>query len=207
MSQTEQLHLNDILLTDHVFDGVPLPGAEAVHLEQCPVCRARLVEFTLLSQEMELARRSQPSPAALARYAALFSHVQQRPSRLHSALQWLQARLMVDTRSELALQGVRSAAAASYRLLYDTPAAEIDLLVEGSGATRRLQGEVVSTEDSSAVLPALIQLIASQTQQALESETGDQGRFTLTNIAPGRYTLLVTPASGDAFRIDDLEIS
>lgn len=207
MGQTEQLHLNDDLLTDHVFDSVPLSDANAVHLEHCAACRARLAEFSLLTQEMELARRSQPSPAALARYAALFSHVQQRPSRLHIALQWLQARLIVDTRSDLALQGVRSAAATSYRLLYDTPAAEIDLLVEGSGVTRRLHGEVVSTEDSSATLPALIQLIASQTQQTIESETGDQGRFTLTNIAPGRYSLLVTPASGDAWRIDDLEIS
>ena len=207
MSQTEELHLNDNLLTDHLLDSVPLSAVDAVHLEHCAACRARLAEFSLLTQEMEFARRSQPSPAALARYAALFSHVQQRPSRLHRAIQWLQARLIVDTRSDLALQGVRSAATASYRLLYDTPAAEIDLLVEGSGATRRLHGEVVSTEDSSATLPALIQLVASQTQQAIESETGEQGRFTLTNIAPGHYSLLVTPAGGDAFCIDGLEIS
>lgn len=200
-------HLSEESLISHALDGAALTADALAHLDGCAACRARMAEFTLLAQELATLKASQPSTAALTRYTDLFVHVRQRRSLLQSALQWVQARLLVDTRSTLALQGVRSAGVSSYRLLYQTPTAEIDLLVEGTGAARNLVGEIVSAEDNPTALPTLVQLIPSQMQQSVETESNDQGRFSLSGVTPGRYSLLLTPASGDAYRIDDLEIS
>jgi hypothetical protein len=203
---TEPIHLTDENLADHAA-GAALSIADAAHLAECTACRTRLAQFDLLVQEMAIFRQSQPSTDALARYASLFSHVQQRPTRLRSALEWVQAQLRVDTRRDFALQGVRRPGAASYRLLYETPTAEIDLLVEETNATRMIEGEIVAAEDGADALPALVQLITTQGQSVHESETDKQGRFAFKQITPAYYAILVTPTVGASWRIDDLEIS
>ncbi len=206
MSQSEQLHLNDDLLTDHMFSGVPLSGVDAAHLERCAACRARLLRTTMLAQELAVAQRSQPSPAAVARYTGFFEQVQRRPSWLAGAVDWLLAQLTFDTRSALAGQGVRSVATAGYRLLYASPTLELDLLVEPSGASRHVEGEVAPLGASVQMLPALVQLVDSSGATVTELETTADGRFRLT-AAPGLYQVWLTPRNGAMVQIEGLHIS
>ena len=91
-------HLSDAQLYSLVFDPVRPTSEEADHLAECTQCQAQLASLGRLANELVVARRSQPSAAALANYNQLFAHVRQQPSRLARAVQTLRATLTWDSR-------------------------------------------------------------------------------------------------------------
>jgi hypothetical protein len=198
-------HLAEEELLSVVFDGAALSTDAARHLAGCPACRQAHAAVQLLAGEFLIARRSAPSPAALQRYASLFDAVQRQPTPLQQMWRTVRATLAWDSRQQPALQGVRSGVAASYRLLYTAPSAEIELLVEPSQGGHRLDGEVAA--EDAAAMPALVQMAGGDGALLYETETTDTGRFRLAAVAPGAYTLTVTFAAGDALTVPALEIT
>jgi hypothetical protein len=198
-------HLTEDELYMLAFDGAAVVTGAAAHLAGCNACRQALADLGVLAGELTIARRSQPSASAMQHYASLFAAIQRQPSRLQQAWQVVRAALAWDSRQQPALAGVRSAAAAGYRLLYTAPAAEIELLVEPSQGQRRIDGEVALEDGASA--PALVQLLAADGAPQQETATDAFGRFHLGAVAPGAYTLLVTPAAGPALAVDGLELT
>lgn len=198
-------HIAENDLYAMVFDGTALPSDLGQHLTACPACREQVAALELLATELRIARRSMPSPAALARYADLFTAVARQPSPLQQIWQRVRATLTWDSRQQLALQGVRSDAPANYRLLYSAPPADVELLVAPGPHTRQIEGEVVA--EAQAAAPALVQLIAVAGGAQHEAETDDYGRFSLDDVAPGVYAMTVTLAGGQSFDVDDLELT
>ena len=206
-------HLDEAQLYTLVFDSAVLADEEQHHLRNCATCQQALQAIQLLASELAVAQRSAPSPAAQQRYASLFAQVQRQPSLLQQLWQGVRATLAWDSRQQPAFQGVRSAGATAYRLLYTTPQADIELMVEAGQRLRRVEGEVVAASDvtgdtasAASATPALVQLVAAGALQH-EVETDDIGRFHLRDVAPGAYDLLFTLASGDLLAVSDLEIS
>ncbi len=202
-------HLSDAQLYSLVFDPVRPTGEEAAHLAECTQCQAQLASLGRLANEMVVARRSQPSAAALANYSQLFAHVRQQPSLLARAVQTLRATLTWDSRQQQALQGIRSGSADRYRQLYTTERVEIEFLVTTRTPQRRdIEGELIAEPDAELLTPALLQLQGlSEQSNSYETECDAQGRFRLANVVPGRYQLLITPHQGELLEIDDLEIA
>jgi len=196
-------HLTEDQLYALAFDDAA--SADATHLASCTTCQQTLADLRVFAGELAVARRSQPSAAAMQRYASLFDAVQRQPNPLQQMWRTLRATLAWDSRQQLALQGVRSGAAASYRLLYTAPSAEIELLVEPSQGGHQLDGEVAA-EDVAAT-PALVQLVGGNGALLYETETTDTGRFRLAAVAAGAYTLTVTFAAGDVLTVPALEIT
>lgn len=189
-----------------VFDRSPLPAEAAQHMAQCDLCRRAHDELVELAQELAVGRAAAVAPATIDRYASLLAHLQQSPSRLNALWRHFTARLAWDSRQQLALQGVRSAAAASYRLLYAGGPAEVELLVEGDGHQFWVQGEVLVQSDSESI-PALVQWFTPDGDLRYESQSGDDGQFALRGVQPGQYNLTVLTASGDSIEIEALEIA
>lgn len=202
-------HLSDAQLYSIVFDPVRPTSEEAAHLAECMQCQAQLASLGRLANEMVVARRSQPSAAALANYSQLFAHVRQQPSLLARTVQTLRATLTWDSRQQQALQGVRSGSVDRYRQLYTTARAEIEFFVTTRTAQRRdIEGELIAEQAAEPLTPALLQLQGlSEPPVSYETESDAQGRFRLANVAPGRYQLLITPRRGELFEIDELEIA
>lgn len=198
-------HLAEEELLSAVFDGAALSTEAARHLAGCLACQQAHAAVQLLAGELVIARRCTPSPAALQRYASLFDAVQRQPTPLQQMWRTVRATLAWDSRQQPALQGVRSGAAASYRLLYTAPSAEIELLVEPGQGGHQLDGEVAA--ENAAATPALVQLAGSDGALLYETETTDTGRFRLAAVASGAYTLTVTFAAGDALTVPALEIT
>ena len=205
-------HLTAEQLFAIVFDQTPRDAATAAHLATCSSCSAELARLTTLAEELALARRSQPSPQALQRYAALFAQVQRRPAPLKALWQTVRAALAWDGRQQLGLQGVRSGAQARYRLLYQCAEAEVELLVEPeaapglsqSGDLRRVEGEIVST--GHAAPSALVQLLDPAGVAVTEAEADSAGRFRLAHVVPGSYRLLITLPEELTIESEPLEI-
>ena len=210
-------HLDEAQLYSLVFDSALLADEEQHHFRNCATCQQALQAIQLLASELAVAQRSAPSPAAQQRYASLFAQVQRQPSLLQQLWQGVRATLAWDSRQQPAFQGVRSAGATAYRLLYTTPQADIELMVEAGQRLRRVEGEVVAASDvtgdkagdtasAASATPALVQLVAAGALHQ-EAETDAFGRFHLRDVAPGAYDLLFTLASGDLLAVSDLEIS
>lgn len=202
-------HLSDAQLYSLVFDSVRPTHEETVHLAECGQCQTQLAALRQLANELVIARRSQPAAATLANYAQLFTHVQRQPSSLIRAVQTLRATLAWDSRQQQALQGVRSGNSDRYRQLYTTEQAEIEFLVTNRTPQRRdIEGELINLDEQAQMAPALLQfqgLDDPRTQYEVESD--GQGRFRLTNVAPGRYQLFITAQQGESLEIDGLEIT
>lgn len=200
-------HLAPDVLYAAVFDQTPLAAADEQHLALCAPCRRAHADLLDMAGDLSLARGAAVSPAAVERYAALFSEIQQSPGPLASLWRTFTAHLAWDSRRQPSLQGLRSAAApASYRLLYSGDEADIELLVEGDGRLLRVQGELM-TRAGGAQEPALIQWFAPDGALLYETEAGRGGQFGLRGVHPGRYRLSIVPASGDSIEIESLEIS
>ena len=199
-------HLTADQLYAIVFDQAAPDTAIADHLALCPACRTELDQLRQMAGDLAVARLSEPSPAALQRYAALFAQVQQRGSRLGEFWQTLRATLAWDSRQQPATQGVRSGAAAGYRLLYTTPRAEVELMVEPGQHSGVLEGDIIELSAGEGATPALVQLLDDTKVATHETEAGADGRFRLENVQPGIYRLLITPVTGAAVEIDPLEI-
>lgn len=192
-------HLSVDQLFAIAFDQAAGDAETATHLAICASCAAELARLRTLAAELTLARRSQPTAEAMQRYAALFAQIQKRPTPLVSLWQTVRAALTWDGRMQLGAQGIRSAAPAPYRLLYQCAAAEVELLVEPMsapglsqpGGRRRLEGEIVGTGQAAAT-PALVQLVDAEGVAAAETEADADGRFHFADVIPGSYRLLIT---------------
>ncbi|GIV79857.1 MAG: hypothetical protein KatS3mg050_4251 [Litorilinea sp.] len=200
-------HLDLERLLVHIFDHDPWTPQEAEHLAACPSCRAQVDALRRLHEELEVARRSQPSPTALRRYQQLFQQVQTGGQSAPSWWQWLRARLAWDSRQQPALAGVRGAAGGSYRLLYTTPRVEVELLVTPTGARRQIDGDILAEPGPDPITPALIELVDASDLPALAVESDQEGRFRLVEVPTGRYRLTITPPAGAPIQIDELDIT
>lgn len=205
-------HLPPHLLYNHAFEAAPLASEAEQHLAACAACHDALADLQTLAHELSVMRTSQPSAAALNRYYAAQTHIQQRPSPLIAAWRSISAMLAWDSRLQPALQGVRSGAGnTGYRLLYATDKAEVELLIEPEGRAFRTHGEIIASGESeatgAALTPALIQWIDPRGDVRYETESDASGLFSLRNIAPGTYRLSIVSAASDTIEIEALEIA
>lgn len=189
------------LVLDHEAD-----AAEAAHLSICASCRQQVEELKQLLFDLEIARLSQPTPAAIDRYQAMFNSVQTQPSPLQRFVQQLRARLTWDSRTHPALQGVRNAAAHAYRQLYVATDAEIELMVERMGELRRVEGDLIDIGQDDAPAAALVELLDAN-GDIVHMVNTDDGLFHLENVAPGTYTIVITRPNGATIEVPALEVA
>ncbi len=197
-------HLAPEQLYAAIFDHTQLGEVEQQHVDACPTCRRTLGQLEELAQELVVARKSRPAQAALDRYQALFDEVERLPSPLSRVWQQISALLVWDSRRQLTLQGVRSAAAATaYRLLYATEQTEVELLVEPDDHHFRIRGEIIVAD---APAPMLVQWLDAGGAIRYETNSNAEGQFAQHGIAPGVYGMSIVSASGPTIDIERLEI-
>lgn len=200
-------HLAPDSLFAAIFDQAPLPADADSHLAQSALCRRTYADLVELVDELKVARAAEVTLAAADRYAALFSHVQPLPGPITALWRRFIGQLAWDSRQQPALQGVRSAAAATnYRLLFAGETGEVELLVEREGHLFRVQGEWVAHTGAEQG-PFLVQWFTADGVLLYEVETGADGQFALRNLAPGHYRLSIMAPSGDSTEIEALEIA
>lgn len=199
-------HLSPEQLYSAAIDHLPLSADAKQHLAQCAACRSEYEELSILARELAVARASYVAPAILQEYAALFTRIEQQPGQLATWWRSLQAVLAWDSRQQPALMGIRSAGTAmTYRLLYTSEPAEIELMVESDGRQCTIQGEIVPNEGLR-LTPALLQWFAADGTPRYETESSS-GHFALPSVTPGLYRLRTEFASGDSIEIEALEIT
>lgn len=200
-------HLTDAQLIAHAIDGRPFPSDARQHLAICDGCRSRDTALAHLAAELSVAQRSAVSLGQQRRYYALFDQIEQTPG-LSPAKLWqrLVASLVWDGRQQPGLAGVRGGAA-SFRLLYATAVAEVELLVESGAAGQRLEGEILDLADGDLSLPALVQLLDKAGVAQFETTTDDRGRFRLDAVPVQSHDLLITPARGPQIVLNRLDLS
>lgn len=199
-------HLTQDQLIAYLVDGQALTAGNQTHLAQCADCRAKADDLRVLARELSVARLSTVAPEQRARYLALFDQIQRtQSSTLPELWHRLVATLAWDSRQQPAFSGVRGGATA-YRLLFTSPMAEVELLVEPA-ATHRIEGELMSADGAGMAPPALIQMVDQAGVVQFETTSDVHGRFHLASVTPATYGLLITPAQGPELAIDDLDLS
>lgn len=151
-----------------------------------------------LEEALLAARQDEPSSVELARYKQLFKHVNVTVSSsvtesfMERVSQWIQAKLVWDSRQEPLLQGMRSGAAEGHRLRYMAGRTSIELAVENKGRLRDLEGEIYSADESSALLsdtgPALVMLLRHG-ELVAETASDEDGRFEFLDLMSGDYAM------------------
>ena len=199
-------HLPSDRFVELVLDRLQPTSAEAAHLAHCPTCRAQLADFTALAAELNVAAAGEPTPAVLARYYAQFDAAAQRAGWMRTIVEQVKAVLVWDGRGQAALSGARSAAAQTYRLLYQCAPAEIEMMVSSGGHTLRLDGEIIPA-DGTLATPALLELAAVGTDDEWVTESDEEGRFVFADLTPGAYRLTITTPIGTPLLIEPLEIA
>lgn len=206
-------HLLDARLDAHLFAAALTPE-ENVHLEHCADCRARLNAALLLRDELQIARRSQPSAGQMDRYRQLYAKTQSQSlgQRLSALWDRLHPVLVLDTRQSLSGLGLRRAAGFGHRLLYSSELVDVELLLEAEGDIWHIEGDVLPFDPQTLSAPYWVELQARDAADRLPAEahfaaeSEASGRFRLADIPPGRYDLSLTPAQGAAIDIPGLEI-
>lgn len=201
-------HLSEEQIYQYIFNNTNLEQVEVNHLAACDQCQQQVQQLQILYQELSIAQHSQPTQSTLSAYYQLFDQVQREPSILGRGLAWLRAQLQWDSRQQPALQGVRGASSPTYRLLYSSDVADIDLLVEARNGSRWIEGEIVPLEASELQLPALLQvsnLLNSDSIYEVESDTN--GRFRIESILPGTYSFALVPRQGTNLQIEQLKLT
>jgi hypothetical protein len=204
-------HLIEEQLYEAVFAGQSLAEEAQNHLAGCQACQQQVAAIRRLLYELNIAAHSQPTPQQQDRYLQLGTHIHRQPSswsRLVTHLQ--QMTLALDNRQRISLQGLRSGSAQSYRLLYSATSADVELLVETQGHSRRIEGEVLPLQPSSLRTPVLLELRASRGQanpfdRVIESTL--QGRFQFDSVPLGYYSLMITPVEGPYLQIEGIDIT
>lgn len=200
-------HLTEAIFYEWVFDGSKPSTAERSHLAECTACQAQLAALNKLAGALQIAKASEPAPAALARYAQLYSQVQQAPSFTQRLSEFILAQLQWDGRQQPAWQGVRNTQVASYRLLYATASAEIELLVAPREGRFQIEGEVIPRTEPTTLLPARCELHDSTGAELIDAtDCPSDGRFHLAYVPTGQYRLAFVPTSGPTIIIDQLEL-
>ncbi|MFO7632829.1 MAG: hypothetical protein R6W76_09830 [Caldilinea sp.] len=198
-------HISPDELYALVFDNVEIHAAVG-HLNACAACRRQVEELRQLATDLTVVHLSEPSPAALDRYQAMFAHVEVQPSPLQRAVQQIRAVLTWDSRLQPALQGMRGGANA-YRQLYSAGDAEVELMIERLGRLRRVEGDLITGEDASNYAPALIELFDQKGDAVRIVETGTDGLFRLENVAVGLYRAVITRPYAATIEVEVLEIA
>lgn len=185
--------------------------------------------------DIEIRKKSQPSPAALQSYRALFSQVQQNSTNpIGEWLKALTATVSWDSRVQGLAAGARQAIAppqsaqrTEYRLLYATDTVEIEMMVLPNPTTCHIEGEIVAIADSAnagnnagnnaggnhdnqatAILPAIISLHGAESEAAVaEAQSDDDGHFNLSDVRLGRYAMRIILSNGTLIQIADLELT
>lgn len=204
-------HLSDEQIEHALFPTASLGEAAASHLANCEACQQVLAELRLLLADLAVMRESQPSPTALANYQQLFAGASAQHGLRALAARFL-ATLAWDSRQQPALQGVRGGAAVSYRLLFSCEQADLEVAISGRGAAAAVEGEFIQRDAGKTTRQqsgnALITLLPRDgTLEPYEAETDAGGHFRLAEVAVGRYTLLVMPATGAAIEVEDFTIA
>ncbi|RME58741.1 MAG: hypothetical protein D6790_11520 [Caldilineae bacterium] len=216
MTAELQGHLSNIQLDALVFADQALSATEQAHLDACPACQARREKLLLLRTELDIARRSAPSPEALTRYAKLYDEVVRRSlgDRIAEALDRVRLSLSLDSRQTAEAMGLRHGFGLGRRLLFSAAEVDVELLVEQSGNRWALHGDILPVHADNISGPYLVQLMQQPLQEkdpgaASEylTESEAAGRFRLEDVRPGRYALLVTPADGPLIEIPTLDLS
>lgn len=200
------VHVSPDELLSLVFDATELSAAAARHLATCAHCRRQEAELRLLATDLTIARLSEPGPAALARYQALFDQVQQQPAPLQRLVNRLRAVLTWDSRQQPLLQGVRSGGTTAYRQLYAADDVELELMVEPNGTLRRVEGDLIADADGGHAAPALVELLDRQGAPVYSVETDADGIFRFEGVQPGRYQAVITRAYAAPVEVETLEI-
>lgn len=200
-------HINEEMLYHRLLDGGILSSDEEQHLADCAVCQAQWAAVQTLGQELQIAKASTPSPAALNRYFQFYEQVEQALSLAQRFTAFITAQLQWDGRQQPAWQGVRNTQVASYRLLYGAKQVEIELLVAPREGYFQIEGEVVPLTEPTTLLPARCELQDAGNAETIETtECQASGRFHLSNVPTGRYRLCFVPNSGPTIIIDELEL-
>lgn len=213
-------HLKDTVLLAVVFDQQALSAADRSHLDGCALCQQQLATLQQLADELQIAKASEPSAAATARYLALFETVQVQAAaplaklaeQVANLADAVRAAVMWNGRERLAMQGVRSAAATSYRMLYSTEHAEVELMVEPVAGQFKVEGELLPLTNEREALPVYLELFAQQAAGAdyvpiYTGESDQEGRFHIPPMPAGAYSLHLVPPKGRALLIDALELA
>jgi hypothetical protein len=200
-------HLAEERLNALALDQASAAQDETDHLASCADCRTALEMLQLMAAELRVARHSEPSPAVRQRAYQFFDQIQQQPSWLERVVQRLQAQLLWDSRQQLAAQGLRTAAAGRYHLLYATDRLDVEISVQPQAGRLDLEGELLPSDPDGTVTPALVHLQrAGNSGVPYETRSDADGHFRFQGIASGQYTLLITPRMGVLLEIEGLEL-
>lgn len=200
-------HLNEETFYQQLWDGNGLSADEEQHLAGCAACQAQWAAVQMLGQELQIAKASTPSSAALNRYFHFFDQVEQALSVAQRFTAFITAQLQWDGRRQPTWQGVRNTQVASYRLLYGAKQVEIELLVAPREGRFQIEGEVVPLTEPTTLLPARCELQDMHSAETINTtECQASGRFHLSNVPTGRYRLCFVPTSGPTIVIDELEL-
>lgn len=200
-------HISEDTLYHRLLDSGTLSADEEQHLADCAACQAQWAVMQMLGRELQIAKASTPSPAALNRYFQFFDQVEQALSFAQRFTAFITAQLQWDGRQQPAWQGVRNTQVASYRLLYGAKQVEIELLVAPREGRFQIEGEVVPLTEPSTLLPARCELQDMRSAETIDTtECQVSGRFHLGNVPTGRYRLCFVPVSGPMIVIDELEL-
>ena len=200
-------HLSPEQLDAWTWEGEPLPTYAAAHLAECIDCQQRLGALRQLADDLTIARRSQPSEAALDRYTALFDQGQHGTSALNAIAGWVRAILRWDSRQVPALAGVRSAGTRSYRIIYSTPAADVELWVVPQASFCSLEGDCILGNTKRGESGPLVQLYSLEDDSiVLETEATGDGRFRFARVPAGNYDLWITDAVGPSVVLEKITL-
>lgn len=150
-----------------------------------------------LEQLLAAARQDEPSQAQREAYKNIFQYVnataglQTADSIMNRISQWIQAKLVWDSRTGPQLQGMRSAVQDGYRMRYNAGQTNIELAIEQAGRLRHLEGEIYVADDEHLLAdtgPALITLLRHGRIVA-ETMSDFDGRFDFPDLEVGDYAM------------------
>lgn len=194
-------------------------------------------ELSQLIAELHVARLSQPTDEAIAKYHQLAEQIERQPGT--SLWQVIKATLAWDSRNQMAAQGARGVNTGNYRMVYATEQTEVEIMIESQTRRNYIEGDIVSLEQSSeqpsepsaAQTPALITLLSSHSNQGLDNqgldnhgldndradtpssskqyevESDSNGRFRFENIDSGFYDMQLLLLNGSLIEINDIELA
>lgn len=201
-------HLTEERIYQHIFAADALNAQEIEHLAGCEECQSSLQSLTSLNRELIVAAQSTPRPQTLNSYYQLFEQIQTNPSILVRSVQWIKAQLQWDSRQQPALQGVRGTGSPSYRILYSSEVADVELLVEARNGNRWIDGEIIPLTEGDLQFPALLQFSnQSDNQVVAEVESDLNGRFRVESLTPGNYSFSLMPRQGAHLQFETLGLT
>ncbi len=172
-------------------------AAVAAHVASCAECAGTVARYRVVRGVLGAAEAFAPPAATMARAKALFAReLSHSPSsRPAEVVKRVIARLAFDSRSGLALSGVRGAGS-TYHVVFEGDLADVDLQIERlherEGGVWQILGQVSVDEPPSPVVVGLVP--SNAVVPAVEVEADEHGVFTV-RAPEGRYDLHIRLAS------------